>query len=72
LTIAGDSAGKQYKWKKNKLHDSDTHGARLNSPFLFASMEEPKFQSVGYLVELSQPDKMSNITMGYTTWARFM
>jgi hypothetical protein len=53
--------------EKNKLHDSDTHGARLNSPFLFASMEEPKFQSVGYLVELSQPDKMSNITIGYTT-----
>ncbi len=53
IAIAGDSAGKQYKCKKNKLHDSDTHGARLNSPFFFASLEEPKFQSVGYLVEVS-------------------
>ncbi len=70
--MAGDSAGKQSKCKKNKLDDSDTHGARLNSPFFFASLEEPKFQSVGYLVELSQPDKMNNITIGYTTWARFI
>jgi hypothetical protein len=67
LTIVGDSSGKQYKCKKNKLHDSDTHVAGLNSAFSFASLEEPKFQSVGYLVELSQPDKMGNITIGYTT-----
>jgi hypothetical protein len=36
IAITGDSAGKQYKCKKNKRDDSDTHGARLNSPlFLF-------------------------------------
>ncbi len=40
----------------------------------FPFVSFPKFQSVGYLVEVSQSvsaqDKISNITIGYPTWAR--
>jgi len=48
LTIAGDGAGKEYECKKNKLHDSDTHSARLNSPsFLFLFSKSPNSKELG-------------------------
>jgi hypothetical protein len=73
IARAGDGAGKQYKCKKNKLHDSDTHGARLNSPFLFSSFgraEIPKCWISSRSQSVSAQDKISNITIGYPTWAR--